>query len=213
MRDYWCSHRWEGIFNRWPHLGGKREAPGQEKDRQLATKVPSRNSFFYSPSTKVSGWLQLTTVTGTLLSAIWFCGFYVLIITLTTHNLQTKYNSFLLTYCVHYTLSCINGGIVIARHNEIRDYTIHLARQEFSPNCVRGKPLINQGRSISDGEGALRQDHSRKMGSRFNPRRMWELDRSHYWLQFRICPCGELYDRGKDKLWPRWRKIEKDKHG
>ena len=48
-------------------------------------------------------------------------------------------------------LSCSNIGIVVASHNEICDAIIRLARQSFSPNCVRGKPLILQGHIISEG--------------------------------------------------------------
>ena len=34
----------------------------------------------------------------------------------------------------------------------MRDELTHLAKRAFSPNCVRGKPLNHQGRSISNEE-------------------------------------------------------------
>ena len=47
------------------------------------------------------------------------------------------------TFSVHDVMSCPNGGLIIARHNEICDEIIHLERQAFSPNFVRSEPLIH----------------------------------------------------------------------
>ena len=44
------------------------------------------------------------------------------------------------TFYVHCALICINGGLGLARHNNICDDIIHLSIQTFSPYCVRGKP-------------------------------------------------------------------------
>ena len=55
------------------------------------------------------------------------------------------------TFSVHHALRCVNGGLVIARHNDISDEVIHLSIQAFSPACVRGEPLIHQGSSRSEG--------------------------------------------------------------
>ena len=43
---------------------------------------------------------------------------------------------------VRHALGCGNGGLVVARYNEICDNIINFYRQAFSPNCVYGKPLI-----------------------------------------------------------------------
>ena len=56
------------------------------------------------------------------------------------------------TFYVHQALICSNGGIVIARHNEIRDKIIHLTKQALSTNCVHGEPLIHLGRRIYEEE-------------------------------------------------------------
>ena len=54
------------------------------------------------------------------------------------------------TFLVCHALICPNGGIVIAHHNKIRDEITHIEKQAFSPNCVRGYPLIHLGRRISE---------------------------------------------------------------
>ena len=68
-------------------------------------------------------------------------------------NPQRKCDSFLQTFSVRRTLSYINVGIVVIRHNYICDDIIHISRQAFSPNCICGEPLIHQGCSRSDGGG------------------------------------------------------------
>ena len=45
------------------------------------------------------------------------------------------------TFFVRHILSFPNGGLSVARHNEIRDDIILLIKQAFYPHCVRGEPL------------------------------------------------------------------------
>ena len=47
-------------------------------------------------------------------------------------------------------LSCSIGGLVITRHNEIRDKIRHLSRRAFTSASVRAEPLIHQGRTRSE---------------------------------------------------------------
>ena len=49
------------------------------------------------------------------------------------------------TFLVRHALNFPNGGLVIVRHNEIRDYIIHLKIQPFSSNCVHIEPLTHLG--------------------------------------------------------------------
>ena len=46
-------------------------------------------------------------------------------------------------YDVRHGLSCKHGGLVIIRHNEIRDELGHLASLALTPSAVRDKPLIH----------------------------------------------------------------------
>ena len=70
--------------------------------------------------------IQYTTVTGTVLAATEFLYFYVLVTTLTPPNLQNKYDGCMQNFSVHHALIFPNGGLVIERHNEIREKIIHL---------------------------------------------------------------------------------------
>ena len=67
-------------------------------------------------------WLtvQGTKVTGTVLEATEFCDFCTRVIMLPSPTLK-KYNSCYLYLSVHHRLSCSNRGLVIARHNKVRD--------------------------------------------------------------------------------------------
>ncbi len=49
-------------------------------------------------------------------------------------------------FSLQHALGCKKGGLVIFRHNEIRDELIHLAGKAFTPSAVRDEPLI-RGRS------------------------------------------------------------------
>ena len=65
-------------------------------------------------------------------------------------NLQNKCDGCMQTFSVHHALSCPNGDIIIACHNEVRDNIIHLLKQAFSPNCILSKPLIHLGHIIPE---------------------------------------------------------------
>ena len=43
-----------------------------------------------------------------------------------------------------------NGGLVITRLNKVSEEILYLARKDFTSHCVRVKPLIHQGRIISE---------------------------------------------------------------
>ena len=48
--------------------------------------------------------------------------------------------------------SCCIGGLVIARHNKIRDELLYLSRRAFTSAYVHAKHLIHQVRTRSDQE-------------------------------------------------------------
>ena len=56
------------------------------------------------------------------------------------------------TFSMRHVLRCPNGGLVIRHHKNIYDEIIHLAKQDFPPNCVCGKIIIHQGCRISEKE-------------------------------------------------------------
>ncbi len=52
------------------------------------------------------------------------------------------------TFNVRHGLACKHGGLVISRHNEIRDELSDLASKAFSPSSVRDEPKIHLSRPV-----------------------------------------------------------------
>ena len=63
-----------------------------------------------------------------------------------------KINGCMQTFSMRHVLICPYGGLVIRHHKNIYDEIIHLAKQDFSPNCVCGEIIIHQGCRISEKE-------------------------------------------------------------
>ena len=114
---------------------------------------------------------------------------------------------------VHHALSCPNGGLVIARHNEIHDEIIHLARQNFSPNCARGEHLIHLGRSISEEE----VHHGGSVPETRGDVSIWGLWESQTEaiidVRFRNADTDSRNPVIMDKLLAGWEKLKKDNYG
>ena len=60
--------------------------------------------------------------------------------------------------------SCCIGGLVIARHNKIRDELLYLSRRAFTSASVGSEPLIHQGRTRSERE--IRQGSDKHQDTR-----------------------------------------------
>ena len=52
-------------------------------------------------------------------------------------------------FTISHSLDCKKGGLVTARHNELRDGVADLAGKAFTPSHVRSDPLIYSGRAMS----------------------------------------------------------------
>eukprot|EP00978_Attheya_sp_CCMP212_P020225 scaffold57622_cov65-Attheya_sp.AAC.2 len=57
-------------------------------------------------------------------------------------------------FSVGHALQCKTGGLVIMRHNEVKDELGYLAGIATSSNAVRDEPLINQGHAATGGAAA-----------------------------------------------------------
>ena len=51
-------------------------------------------------------------------------------------------------FSICHTLDCKRGGLVTARHNELRDGVADLASRAFTPSHVHNDPLIYQGCAV-----------------------------------------------------------------
>ena len=52
-------------------------------------------------------------------------------------------------FLICHALDCKRGGLVTARHNELRDGVADLASRAFTPSYVRNDPLIYQGYAVT----------------------------------------------------------------
>ena len=51
-------------------------------------------------------------------------------------------------FTLQHALGCKKGGLVIFRHNEIRDELVHLAGKALTPSAIRDEPLIRPCRNV-----------------------------------------------------------------
>ena len=101
-------------------------------------------------------------------------------------------------------LICSNRGLIIARHNKIRDYIIHIARKDFSHNCVCGKTLIHKGHRISEGEVCHGRTITETQGD-VSIRGLWE-SRTDAIIDiiFGDSNSKTYVKKGTDTILPRW---------
>jgi hypothetical protein len=70
-------------------------------------------------------------------------------------DLPSHCNGCLQKFSVCHALKCKTGGLVISRHNEIRDELSDLAAKALSPSSVSDEPKIHNGRTL---EGKIAGD-------------------------------------------------------
>ena len=88
-----------------------------------------------------------STVNGTELSAVEFRDALNLRHARTPPGLQPSCDGCNQKFSVRHALECKKGGLVILRHNEIRDELNDLASKAFSPSAVRDEPKIQNCRN------------------------------------------------------------------
>ena len=66
-----------------------------------------------------------------------------------TFNLPTYCDGCNAKFTICHALDCKMGGLVTARHNELRDGVADLASRAFTPTHVRNDPLIYQGCAVT----------------------------------------------------------------
>jgi hypothetical protein len=61
----------------------------------------------------------------------------------TPHNFPNECDSCDAHFSLQHALGCKKGGLMIFRHNKVRDERANLASRAFTPSAVRDKPLIH----------------------------------------------------------------------
>ena len=99
---------------------------------------------------KTGAWLtvQLSTVNGTELGAQEWRDALFLRYGLDPPDLPTHCDGCQAKFSISHTLDFQKGGLVTARHNELRDGATNLAGKAFTPSHVRDNPLIYSGRAV-----------------------------------------------------------------
>ena len=99
-------------------------------------------------------WLSVcsTAVSGTVLSAMEYWDILCARYNVSPTNLLSHCDKCGTVFRVTHTLSCSIGGLIITRHNKIREKLLFLSRSVFTSAYVRTKPLIRQGHTRSDQE-------------------------------------------------------------
>ena len=100
---------------------------------------------------KTGAWLTVlrSTVNGTELGAKEWHDALFLRYGLDPQDLPTHCDGCESRFKVSHVLDCKKGGLVTARHNELRDGVADLAGKTFTPSNVRDDPLIYSGSAMS----------------------------------------------------------------
>ena len=101
-------------------------------------------------ATKTGAWLavQPSTVNETELVAQEWRDYAFLRYRLEPPDLPKHYDGCNAKFSICHALDCKRGGLVTARHNELRDGVADLASRAFTPSHVRNDPLIYQGFAV-----------------------------------------------------------------
>jgi len=117
-------------------------------DEKLATilkPMTATKSRTICRGKETGAWLSVlpSTVNGTVLSAQEFQDALSMRYAETPHNFPDKCDGCDAQFSLQHALGCKKGGLVIFRHNEIRDELVNLASRAFTPSAVRDEPLIH----------------------------------------------------------------------
>ena len=112
--------------------------------------VPVQGARQLQQATKTGAWMtvQLSTVNGTVLGEHELRDLLFLRYGLETTDLPTYCDGCNTKFTICHALNCKRGGLVTARHNELRDGVADLAGKAFTLSHVRDNPLILVGRAV-----------------------------------------------------------------
>ena len=92
--------------------------------------------------------MQPSTVNGTELGAQEWRDALFLQYVLYPPELPTHCDDCHVRFSISHTLDCKKGGLVTARHKDLRDKVVDLAGKTFTPSHMHDDPLIYSGRAV-----------------------------------------------------------------
>jgi hypothetical protein len=134
-------------------------------------KAPCRRRII-KRAERTGAWLSVppSIVNGTELSRREFRDALLMRYGITPPDLPKRCDGCDANFTLQHALSCKKGGLVIFRHNEIRDELTHLLGKALTPSAIRDEPLIQTCRNAngangtpdkSDSENTVRKDQDR----------------------------------------------------
>jgi hypothetical protein len=177
-----CSHliaalKGAVIFSSDDHTKVAKEVKGELRERKdeketqelsgIVTKLSCDNRRTILRGKSTGQWLSVlpSTVNGTELSAQEFRDSLHLRYARSPADLQEHCDGCSSKFTVRHAFECKNGGLIIGRHDEIRDELHYLATLAFKPSMVRDKPKINTSSPV---EGAKEQTEGEDKNVRIN---------------------------------------------
>jgi len=122
------------------------------KLNQIASQLPCDDRRTILRGKDTGQWLSVlpSTVNGTELSAQEFRDSLCLRYARTPGDLPKSCDGCGQKFSIRHALECKKGGLVICRHNEVRDELSDLAVKAFIPSAVRDEPRIHIGRPAEE---------------------------------------------------------------
>ena len=132
--------------------------------KDLTSKMSHLNKRTILRGKETGQWLSVlpSTVNGTELSAQEFRDALLLRNARCPPDLPTECDGCQQTFSVRHALECKKGGLVISRHNEIRDELSDLAIKAFTNSAVRDEPKIHPSRASEPKSDQKSQENSVK---------------------------------------------------
>lgn len=68
------------------------------------------------------------------------------------NNLQKSCDGCGTKFSLIHAVTCMKGGLIITRHDEIRDELCNIGSKAFTPSAIRNKPNIHLGHKTEEEE-------------------------------------------------------------
>jgi hypothetical protein len=126
----------------------RRDDCSMDEMESILRTIPKGESRTIRRGRETGAWLSIlpSTVNGTELSAQEFRDAISMRYGIVPSDLPHKCDGCDAPFTLQHALGCKVGGLVISRHNEIRDELIHMAGKAMTPSAIRDEPLIRPGR-------------------------------------------------------------------